>query len=333
MPFVFDEQNFVRVAQRPEQRVIFLLLPNINLLDLAGTAQVFHVAAYMGASYKLSFCAAQAVIDSSIGLMLGQVAPLSSVSKDDLVIIPGIDLEGRTVDDKGLEPDLREWLRNACDSGARIASVCSGAFALGDAGLLDGRRCTTHWTLTSYLQIRYPRARVSDTVLYIHDKNITTSAGICSGIDMALSFVELDYGPVFTAQVARYLVIYMRRNGTQAQTSVYLEYRTHLNPGVHRVQDYLVQHATDSISLDELATIAKMSIRNLTRAFKDATGLTPLHYQHRLRLELASGLLHNPDLSIEAVALKCGFEDARHFRRLWQRHFGLSPSKTRNFSK
>lgn len=314
----------------PKQRVIFLLLPNIHLLDLAGTVQVFHTAIHMGAGYQLLFCAEQPEIASSVGLMFSQVASLPSIVADDLIIVPGVDLEGIMLADNSLSLPLREWLRDAYATGAHVASVCSGAFVLGDAGLLDGRQCTTHWSVTSYLQARYPQAKVLETVLYVHDQGITTSAGISSGIDMALSFIEMHYGPIFTAQVARYLVIYLRRNGTQAQTSVYLEYRTHLNPAIHRIQDYLIQHTAEQVSLEHLASIANMSIRHLTRSFKEATGLTPLHYQHRLRLELAAGLLHNPDLSIEMVALQCGFEDSRHFRRLWQRYFGTSPSKMRN---
>jgi transcriptional regulator GlxA family with amidase domain len=222
-----------------------------------------------------------------------------------------------------------DWLREGLKAGAPIASVCSAAFILGEAGLLDGRRCTTHWNYTAMLQERYPAARVVDTALFTHDSGVTTSAGIASGIDMALSLIERDQGPLFTARVARELVVYLRRNGAQGQMSIYLEYRTHLHPGVHRVQDWLIEHVTEKVTLAELAAVANLSARSLSRAFKEATGLTMLQYQQRLRLEHAAMLMHNPKLSLDEVASRCGFEDARHFRRLWKAQFGVAPSAMR----
>jgi len=172
-------------------------------------------------------------------------------------------------------------------------------------------------------------ARLLEAVLYVHDRGVTTSAGIASGIDMALSLVEQHHGPRLAGEVARWMVIYLRRNGSQGQVSAYLEYRTHLHPAVHQVQDWLAEHATEPTSLADLAAVAKMTVRNLSRIFKDATGLTPLQYQQRLRLEVAANLLSESELSIEEVAAKCGFEDGRHFRRLWHRYFGVPPSETR----
>jgi transcriptional regulator GlxA family with amidase domain len=317
------------VQHTPARRIVFLLLPEVNLLDLAGPAQVFHTAAWLGAHYQIEYQSEQPTLLSAQGLSFAGLKPLAQVSPDDIVIVPGPNLVGRSLDDPGLAEPLRAWLRSAYAMGAGVASVCTGAFALGDAGLLDGRRCTTHWEAIGALQARYPAAKVLDTVLYVHDQRITTSAGIASGIDLALSLVEQDYGPLFTAQVAHYMVIYLRRDGTQPQTSIYLQFRTHLHPNIHRVQDYLIEHATESLSLDHLGTIAGMSVRSLNRLFKEATGLTPIQYQQRLRLELAANLIHNPALSIEAIAAKCGFQDARHFRRLWQRQFGRAPSALR----
>jgi len=315
-----------------KQRVIFLLLPDVHLLDLAGPVQTFYLANQLGADYELLFCAHQDTINSAQGLLFAQLEPPTSITANDLVIVPGTNIDSTALDTSLLTAATRDWLREAYRADARIASVCSGAFALGEAGLLDQRRCTTHWYLVPVLQARYPTAQVVDAALFVHDRGVTTSAGIASGIDMALSLVEQKQGPLFTAQVARHLVIYLRRNGTQPQHSVYLEYRTHLHPGVHCAQDYLIVHLTEPVSLSDLATVARMSPRNLSRAFKEATGLTPVQYQQRLRLELAANLLGNRELTIYEIALKCGFEDARHFRRLWQRYFGTSPSVARNTS-
>jgi transcriptional regulator GlxA family with amidase domain len=166
-------------------------------------------------------------------------------------------------------------------------------------------------------------------MLFVRDGRITTSAGIASGIDMALAVVEQAHGALLAAQVARYLVVYLRRNGSHAQQSLYLDYRTHLNSGVHRAQDYLLASLTTPVSLADLAATTHMPVRSLTRAFKEATGLTPLQYHQLLRLELGATLLENPDLSVEVVAERCGFDDARHFRRLWRRVYGAPPSRSR----
>jgi transcriptional regulator GlxA family with amidase domain len=143
---------------------------------------------------------------------------------------------------------------------------------------------------------------------------------------MALSLIELHYGPTLTAKVARDLVVFLRRHGAHHQTSVYLSFRDHLHPGVHRVQDWLSAHFAEPV---QLAKLANMSSRNLVRAFKTTTGLTPLQYQQRLRLEFAGSLLRDSQLTLESIAESCGFADARHFRRLWKSVFQAPPSETR----
>lgn len=317
------------VSTKKEQRVLFFLLPEVNLLDLAGPAQVFSAASDLGAPFKLIFCANRSAVRSAQGLVFTQLEPLMHVTADDLVMVPGLQVSDDPVDVFRLNAEESQWLSHAYMQGAHIASVCTGAFALGEAGLLDTRRCTTHWMSIDDLRKRYPRAHVVENALFVHDGRITSSAGIASGIDMTLSLLEQHYGALFTAQVARYLVVYLRRNGSHPQDSVYLQYRAHLNPAVHRVQDYLIAHLTEPVALDELAQVAAVSTRSLSRIFKEATGVTPVQYHQRLQLELASTLLPNPDLSIEEVARRCGFEDARHFRRLWQRQFGTPPSMSR----
>jgi transcriptional regulator GlxA family with amidase domain len=241
------------------RRVVFVLLAGVNLLDLGGPAQVFDVARNFGAAYELLFCASKPQILSIQGLPLGPLEALPTPQADDLVIIPGLRLEAPIAGQSWIDSATTAWLRLAHAAGSQLASVCTGMAALGEAGLLDGRRCTTHWASVEEMRQRYPKALVQDAVLYTHDGSITTSAGIASGIDMSLSILEREYGPQLTAQVARYMVVYLRRDGIQTQTSVYLEYRTHLHPGVHRVQDQLSQHVAEKASLETLANLANMS--------------------------------------------------------------------------
>jgi transcriptional regulator GlxA family with amidase domain len=222
-----------------------------------------------------------------------------------------------------------DWLRRAHAAGARLASVCSGAFVLARAGLLDGRACTTHWKVAARLQREHPRARVVQNRLFVKDEGLVTSAGVASGIDMALSLLEEDHGPLLVARVAREMVVYIRRHGDREQQSVFLDYRTHLHAGVHRVQDWLVLHPERRPSLEELGEHAGMSVRNLTRVFRRETGITLKAFAQRVKLQVARDLLQSPDLKVEAVASSCGFEDARQLRRLWREAYGTSVSQWR----
>jgi transcriptional regulator GlxA family with amidase domain len=203
-------------------------------------------------------------------------------------------------------------------AGGTVASICAGADALGRAGLLDGRRCTTHHDVQDELARRYPAASVIRDVLYVEDDRVVTSAGIASGIDLALHLVAVRHGPAVAAQVARQMVVYARRNGDQQQASAMLRHRTHLSDAVHRVQDRIDASFAEPLPLAELARAAGVSERTLTRRFEAATGRTPLRYQQLLRVERAEYLIGH-GATVEAAARAVGFLDARMLRRLRSR--------------
>jgi transcriptional regulator GlxA family with amidase domain len=308
-------------AQRLKQ-LLFLILPEVHVLDLAGPVQVFYEANGFGGDYRLRYCGPQTRVRTAQGLWLSEIEPLPQAGAGDTVLVPGIDSEKLD----RLEHVPVEWLRKAAAAGARLCSICSGAFILAHAGLLDGRECTTHWKVADRLAASYPAARVLGNRLFVKDGPLITSAGVASGIDMALSIVEQEHGPLVAGRVAREMVVYLRRDGSQTQASIFLSFRTHLNPGVHRVQDHLIAHPGEKPTIDQLARLAGMSRRSLTRAFRQATGITLKTFSNRLKLEIAGNLLHDSTLSIEAVASRCGFEDARQLRRLWKSKLGVSPS-------
>jgi transcriptional regulator GlxA family with amidase domain len=307
------------------RRVFFLILPHTHLLDLAGPAQVFWEASGLGGAYEVRYCASSDTLRTAQGLVLASLETLPEVDAGDTVLVPGI--ESSTVDDLNGAPV--DWLCRAAGAGARLGSICTGAFVLAHAGILDGRRCTTHWKVTERLAREYPAAQVVRNRLFVQDGPVITSAGVASGIDMALAMVEEDFGPIPAARVAREIVVYLRRCGESAQTSVFLDFRTHLNPGIHRAQDWLASHLEERPTIGRIAGEAGMSPRNLTRLFRQATGITIKDYLTRLRLEVASGLLRSPDYTLERVALECGFRDARQLRRLWSKRFGINPSSWR----
>jgi len=199
--------------------------------------------------------------------------------------------------------------------GGTVASVCAGADALGRAGLLDGRRCTTHHDVQDELARRYPRAQVVRDVLYVVDGRVVTSAGIASGIDLALHPVATRHGPGAAACVAREMVVYARRKGDEPQASAMLRHRGHLSHMVHVVQDLIDARFTERLRLADLAAASGVSQRTLTRLFGRATGMTPLRYQQLLRAERAEHLIGH-GATVRAAARAAGFEDPRMLRRL-----------------
>jgi transcriptional regulator GlxA family with amidase domain len=307
------------------RRVVLVAFPEVEVLDLAGPLQVFHEARRAGAHYEILTCGLEPRVRTDQGLVLAELTPLPSPQPGDLVVVPGLQFAAL----RRTSQPLSGWLAGAARAGAHIGSVCTGAFLLGAAGLLDQRQCTTHWSRVDDLQEAYPSARVLRDCLFVTDGGITTSAGIASGIDMALAHVEQDHGPRLAAAVAREMVVFLRRNGAHGQQSVYLDYRGHLHPGIHRVQDWLSEHADEPATLTALARIAAMSPRHLTRMFRQATGISIRDYLTRLRLERAKVLIHDPKLTLDTVAVRSGFSGARQLRRCWREVYGSLPSQDR----
>lgn len=287
------------------------MLPEVEILDLAGPLQAFSEANRERERYRIRLCATRERVRSHQGLVLSELEPLPDIDADALIVVPGMPYHATLK----IERAVTRWLAAAARTGAHVTSVCTGSFALGEAGLLDGRRCTTHWSRTAQLATRFPKARVLEDRLFVTDGPVTTSAGIASGIDMALALIEQADGPLLAAEVAREMVVYLRRDGAQDQQSVYLDFRTHLHPGVHRVQDHIVRNPQTRSTLEELADIAGMSARSLTRTFRTATGISVHEFTTRVRLELAKTLLNDPQLTRDAIARRCGLS-ARQMRRM-----------------
>jgi len=295
--------------------IAFLLVPGVHLLDLAGPAQVFSTAADFGHPYTLSYIAEQPQVLTAQGLPLVAGLDWPRLGPEDLIVVPG--WRARTLAGApAVGAAALERLREHHAGGGTVASVCAGAEALGRAGLLDGRRCTTHHDVQDELARRYPAATVVRDVLYTADDRVVTSAGIASGIDLALHLIAARHGPAVAAQVAREMVVYARRNGHEPQASAMLRYRSHLDDTVHRAQDLLDARFDRPLPLPALAAAAGVSERTLTRLFTRATGgLTPLRYQQALRLERAEHLISH-GTTLDAAARAVGFEDPRMLRRL-----------------
>jgi transcriptional regulator GlxA family with amidase domain len=295
-------------------RVAFVLVPHLHVLDLAGAAQAFSDAADLGLGYELTYLAESSQVPTAQGLTLQARTDWPDLDPGDLLVVPG--WRGSMFGRPDLVGDrVLRLLRDHHAAGGTVASVCAGADALGRAGLLDGRRCTTHHALQDKLARIYPRARVVRDVLYVVDGRVITSAGIASGIDMALHLLAVRHGPATAAKVARSMVVYARRNGDEPQDSALLRHRGHLSDAVHRVQDVIDSRYAERLPLSDLASVAGVSERTLTRMFSGTTGFTPLRYQQELRLERAEHLIGHGE-TVEAAARAVGFDDARMLRRL-----------------
>lgn len=302
------------VAHRPARTVAFVVAPGVHLLDLAGPAQAFSTAADFGAVYELAYVGDGDMTSGHQGLPLCISSAWPVLGAQDLVMVVG----WRTGDGPtpmNLSADILERIKAHHTRGGRVASVCVGAFALAAAGLLDGRRATTHHEIQDELARRFPSVRVVRDVLFVADHRVYSSAGIASGIDLALHLLAADHGPALAARIARSMVVHARRNGSAPQVSVMLRHRDHLADVIHRVQDILDARFTEPLALCRLADVAGVSQRTLTRLFREATGTTPLRYQQELRLERAEHLTAQ-GWTLDAAARDVGFTDARMLRTL-----------------
>jgi transcriptional regulator GlxA family with amidase domain len=318
--------------------VWFVLTPNVLLLDYAGPAEALRMAAELAgeqadgagpAAMLLHSCAPVAQLRTSLGVGLGELEALPArLPPQSLVMVTGNACE---VEDYA-RPEAQlvvDWLRDAPQPDTRVASICSGALLLAAAGLLDGRRCTTHYSLIDALQQAAPSAKVEENRLFVEDGPVLTSAGITTGIDLALYLIERHAGAELAARVARRLVVYQRRSGNEPQLSPWLAHRNHLHPAVHRAQDAIAQDPARSWSLAELADRAHVSGRHLTRLFAEHAGISVVTYQQGLRIARARQMLADRQLSVERVAELTGFASARDFRRVWQRYESGAPSAGR----
>jgi transcriptional regulator GlxA family with amidase domain len=315
------------------RKICFLLLPNVHLLDLSGPAQVFYEASNFGPQvYDIIFAGVRKQIHSEQGLLFSDLARMQDIvlNPGDFIFVPGVDL--KTFYEGKLRKEINEvkpWLSYHYSNGVCIGSICSGALILAEAGLLDGKKCTSHWKCIDYIKKHYSRIIVQTDQLFVKDRNIYTSAGMSSGIDMSLSILEDHHGPLLSAKVAREMVVYLRRNNTDRQETIYLDYKTHFNPSIHKVQDHIISHPSKNFTLEELAGVGNTSVRTLTRLFKTTTGHTILDFKNTIKLELALTLINNPEYTVEKIAGLCGFVNARHLRRVWKKKLGKSPGAFR----
>jgi transcriptional regulator GlxA family with amidase domain len=308
------------------KRVGIVVAPGFQILDLA-VASVFELANTHASSplYSIEMVSEHGgPVSSSAGVRVDTQA-FDSPAFDTLLVTGGLALEPST-------DAMVSFLRAAVGPSRRMTSICTGAFALAQAGILDGRRVTTHWAMARELQRRYPHIEVLEDKIFIHDGGVWTSAGMTSCIDMTLSLVEADMGELVSRAVARKMVVYHRRAGGQTQFSALLE----LAPRSDRIQSalsYARSNLREDLSVEQLAGHANLSARQFSRAFHAETGQSPAKAIEHMRVEAARSMIENGGLSIELVARESGFGDAERMRRSFIRTMGLPPQTVRRTAK
>lgn len=312
-------------------RVLFALVPDFILLDVAESAEAFRIAErQVPGTYDLQYIGGTSTMLSGTGMKIAAIRQLPArVPDDSIIVIPGV--VGRVVDAQS--PAVRQlidWLRHAMNNPTvTLMCVCAGSVIAAHAGLLDGVECTTHHAHLDELASIERRAIVHSNRIFVEDGRICSSAGATAGLDLALHLIGKRLGHRVASHVARTLVVYMRRSGGDSALSPWVMHRNHMHPAVHRVQDAITKNPALDWSSTRLAAVACTSPRNLSRLFAEHAGCSPLDYVQRLRVAVARELVTQSDLDLERVAQRAGFTSAHQMRRVWRRWEPQSPAAHR----
>ncbi len=319
----------VSMTHRRTQRrtVLIVLFDEVQSLDFTGPAEVF-AGARQWTGDPGTYRVHTATLDggpvrTSSGLRVTPDSALHDAPAAHTLLVPGG--EGTRTPD----PRLVAWLREHAPRAERVVSVCTGSFLLAAAGLLEGRRATTHWAFCAALAARFPSVRVEPDPIYVRDGKVVTSAGVTAGIDLALALVEDDLGREPALAVARNLVVFLRRPGNQTQFSAPLAAQTASRPRLRDVQHWIVENPAADLSVEALAARADLSPRHFARAFHSETGMTPGRYVDRVRLEAARRQLEDTGDGVEEVSRACGYGTPEAMRRAFVRALGTSPAEYR----
>ena len=308
------------------REIVFLIFPDFQILDLTGPLEVFSQAERLaGGNYLLRTLALEpGPVASSSGLSVNAEAARPFTGADTVIVVGGRGTYAAAAD-----PRYAAWIRTAASHTRRVASVCSGAFLLAEAGLLDGHRVTTHWSSAADLAERYPAVLVDADPIFIRDGDVATSAGVTSGIDLALALVEEDLGSTVARTIARQLVVFVQRPGNQRQFSVQLTAQRPAREPIRDLLAHIAEHPEADLSVPALAGRVGLSERQFLRVFPAETGHSPAVYVEAVRVEAACRLLETTDEGLERIARVCGFGTLRTLQRSFHRVLAIAPHEYR----
>ncbi|MHA7057649.1 GlxA family transcriptional regulator [Aquimarina sp. M1] len=310
--------------------MLFIISPKVHLLDIIGPAHIFYEAKEYGADIELHFVTINdhSQISSSAGLHFTKLVPFDrfQLTPEDFIFIPGIEFS--LISDTNFyirNKSFFKWIKNQYDHSAQICSVCTGTFLVAASGILHGKSCTTHWKYFSEFSQKYPEIELIKNRLFVVEHRLYSSAGVTSGIDLALYILEVQFSSRLASQVAKEVVIYFRRSESDPQLSLFLQYRNHLDTRIHDAQDYMMKHIDSSFVLQDIAENVYMSSRNLTRLFKKTTGITIGNYLEKLRVDRAIQLLAEGN-KVDYVSDQCGLNSTNQLRTLLKKHKEILPT-------
>lgn len=308
-----------------QRSVLVVLFEGVQSLDVSGPMEVFAGASqFPGISYELRTASLDgAPVRCSSGLTLVPDGTLADAPAPDVLLVPG------GAGTRFQDPELIDWLRAHAPGARQLVSVCTGALLLAAAGLLDGHRATTHWSVCETLARDYPAVEVDPDPIFVRDGRLATSAGVTAGIDLALALVEEEHGRKVALTIARHLVVFLRRPGNQAQFSVQLTAQTAVREPLREVQHWVTEHPDADLSVETLAARASLSPRHFARAFQAETGTTPGKYVERVRLEQARRLLEDTADGVTGIARASGYGTPEAMRRAFVKALGTAPAEYR----
>lgn len=314
--------------QAKPRRIYLLVLPRVHILDLAAPAQIF-AHPILEDALELHYISPCAQVCSRQGLQLAQLEALpDSIAADDWLLLIGTSRLDRHLHESEYQQAIR-WLAGLGNRFGLLAGICSGTILAGKAGLLDGRRCTTHHDLTRSLSQIAPQALVQEDCIFVADENIWTSAGITTGLDLCLQLVAEHWGQKHALQIAREMVLFQRRSGSEPQLSFWLQHRNHTQSRIHAAQDLIMQAPGQDWKIARLAAEVFLSERHFRRLFTEATGFSVQQYLQKARIELARQLLEQTSFSLDTIAERCGFAAERSLRRAWEQWMEGTPASYR----
>jgi transcriptional regulator GlxA family with amidase domain len=318
-------------VRRPAKRVWFLVVPGTGVLNIAGPWEVLgHANDVLGrAAYDLALVGPRTpAVRTRHGLVVGGIRPLPSTGGrlPDIAIVAG----GSPLDPlPDGEARLVPWLRRYHERIPTVVSICTGAFVLGEAGVLDGRRATTHWLYLGELRSRFPRTRVIDEGIFVRDDGVWTSAGLTAGIDLSLALVEEDHGHGVAMAVAKRMVLFLRRSGNQAQFSSALQRQEREPPKLRDVSTFVLEHVDEALPVGRIAAGVGMSPRTLSRWCREHFDESPAELVRRLRIDEARRLLEETPLPLKEITARTGFGDASTMWRAFTQRLGITPAAYR----
>lgn len=312
------------------QAVAIVVYEGVQALDVAGPMDVFSEANTFldaGDRYETALIAShRGVLRASNGMRLVADLTFEEATRGfDIILVAGAPTPPLTPP----EAPVVQWMRGLPSRSSVYGSICTGAFLLGYAGLLDGRRVTTHWQDAQALAARFPQARVEPDLIHVRDGALITAAGVTAGIDLGLALVGERHGAQTSLKVAKRLVVVAQRQGGQSQFSPYLTAPADPQSPIARIQDHVMAHIANRHTLESLAAVVRMSPRSLARHFVEATGITPHEFVERARVDAARMMLEGSDRPLKAVAIECGFGSADRMRIVFNTRLGLTPAQYR----